>query len=62
MTIPIIGRDDSFPAVCARVRKTILIRHGKTKGNEYLLLLDLIELLGIDKQDRVKAPEGKIEA
>jgi hypothetical protein len=54
VTIPILGRDDSFPALCARVRRVILAKHGKTHATEYLLLLDLIEMLGIDKADRVK--------
>jgi hypothetical protein len=52
MTIPILNRDDSFRALSQRVRKTITARLGKTGAHEILLVLDLVDLLAIDKQDR----------
>jgi len=46
-----------FPSLCSRVRIAIVRKLGAHASKELLLLLDLIEVLGIDKVDRVKPSE-----
>ena len=42
----------AFNAQCALVRVTILQRQGRTASHDYLLLLELIELLAAMKERR----------
>ena len=53
---------EGFAALCFRVRAVVLKRYGPVASAELLMLLDLIEILGIDKQDRVREREVKDES
>ena len=50
-----------FPVLCSRVRITIVRKLGAHASKELLLLLDLIEVLGIDKVDRVKETKEAVD-
>ena len=43
-----------FPVLCSRVRRIILKKYGPMASLELTMILDLIEMLWIDKQDRAK--------
>ena len=47
-----------FPVLCRRVRGVILRKYGPVASVELVMLLDLIEMLWIDKADRVKAADA----
>jgi hypothetical protein len=47
-----------FPVLCRRVRGVILKKYGPVASVELVMLLDLIEMLWIDKADRVKAADA----
>lgn len=51
-----------FPLLCSRVRLAIVRRLGANAAKDLLLLLDLIEVLGIDKQDRVVETKEKVDS
>ena len=46
-------RDETFPALLLRVRATIRLRLGANASKDFMLVLDLMELLYHDKADRV---------
>lgn len=47
-------RGERFEVLCTRVRAAIVRRMGANASKEMLMLLDLIELLGMDKVDKVR--------
>ena len=50
-----------FPVLCSRVRRIILKKYGPVASKELLLVIDLIEMLWIDKADRVKDTKEAVD-
>ena len=46
-------RQQDFPTLCRRVREAITAKYGKPGATPFLMLLDLVEILGMDKSDKV---------